>query len=109
MHKIKRRTNKNIYTEIDNFITEKINEVDSDSDEDDCEDEVFLMSLGEITEPDLFKDDDERMCGETYWLRSLTRDKEKAYTVDMYGFTSWKYKSKVCGIRPAMWVDLNEY
>ena len=75
--------------------------------EDGCEDEVFLLSKGDITNTYLFEDDDARMCGESY---SLERDREKASTIDMYGFTSWKYKStKGVGIRPAMWVDLNEY
>lgn len=79
--------------------------------DDECEDEVFLLSKGEITNQHVFEDDNARMCGESYWLRSLERDREKASTVDMYSFTSWKYKksTKGVGIRPAVWVDLNEY
>ncbi len=78
--------------------------------EDGCDDEVFLLSKEEILSENLFEDDDARMCGKSYWLRSLAGYGDKANTVDMYGFTSWKYKDqKGVGIRPAMCVGLNKY
>ncbi len=93
---------------INAFTQDERNLIDYVEPEDGCEDEIFLLSKDDMMDEDFFADDDARMCGETYWTRTLAGYGDKAYTVDMYGFTSWTYKNNEnVGIRPAMWVNLN--
>ena len=93
---------------INAFTQDERDMIDYAEPEEGCEDEVFLLCKEEIMNEDLFADDDARMCGETYWTRTLTGYEDKAVTVDMYGFPSWTYKSNEnVGIRPAIWVNLN--
>ena len=72
-----------------------------------CEDRVFLLSRQEVTDPDLFKDDDARKGGGMYWLRSLPGYGDMADAVSISGFITRADKNKGdVGVRPVIWVDL---
>ena len=83
------------------------------------QDQVFLLSVGEVKE--YFDSDSARQCepteyarangrGSYWWLRTLGKHPRYAtYVTSSGSIAEGSYDNSVFGVRPALWIDLSEF
>ena len=72
----------------------------------DTEDYIFLLSIDEVNK--YFKTDNDRACGGEWWLRTPGYGQNSEAFVNIDGCINYYGYDLVFGVRPALWLDLNQ-